>query len=138
MAKKRMRKKNTLPKKRVVKKKKCGGGKCPLKRVKKQIPMLQVLKGASPKMRKAIINNADKPLLGTLSECSLNVLNGNQKVSPKCMHLLGKYKNQLRHLAAPTNRVSYKRKRQILLQKGGFIIPTLVGSVLSGLLSKLL
>lgn len=126
-----------MAKKRVKKRCSKKRGACGLKRLKNHIPMLQVLHKAKPKMTRSIINTADPALLTTLSECSLNVLNGNQKISPKCKQILTKHKNQLRHLAAPPHKVSYKRKKKILLQKGGFIIPALIGSVLSGLLSKL-
>ena len=143
---KRPRKTKRVKSKKVVKRtKQKGGGRkmnsktCPVKkRLKKHIPFLHVLKDASPKMRTSIIKAADAPLINTLSECSLNVLNGNQRISPQCKKLLTGYKNQLRNLATASPRVSIKRKKQILLQKGGFIIPTLIGSVLSGLLSDIL
>lgn len=85
-------------------------------------------------MKKAIIHESDNGLLHALSECSLNVLNGNQKISSQCKKLLSKHRGELRKLAAPPRDVSYKRKRKILLQKGGFILPALISSVLSSLL----
>ena len=41
---------------------------------------LQVLKNAKPKLVKAIISNCNKDLLHAISECVLNVLNGNIRV----------------------------------------------------------
>ena len=38
-------------------------------------------KTAQPKLRKAIISNSNRELLNCISECILNVLNGNFKVS---------------------------------------------------------
>lgn len=111
--------------------------KCPLKRLRDHVPMLHVLRNAHPKMRRAIINNADNSLLLTLGECSLNVLNSNQPLSDECKRKLKKYKQDLRQLAAPSRRVPYKRKRAILQQRGGFIIPTILGTLLSGIISKL-
>ena len=42
---------------------------------------LQVLKSADPKLRKAILANCKSELLKTLSECSLNLLRGNVKLT---------------------------------------------------------
>jgi hypothetical protein len=48
-----------------------------MKRVRSNYHALQVLKMAHPKLRKAIIANCDKELVNCISECVLNVLNGN-------------------------------------------------------------
>lgn len=110
---------------------------CPVKRrLKRQAPLLRALKDANPRMRRAMIRAADKDLLLTLSECSLNVLNANQRISPRCRATLQKYKTALRQLAAPSSEVSYARKRRLLEQRGGFL-GVLLSSVLGGLLSKL-
>lgn len=109
---------------------------CPIRsRLKRHLPILHTLKTASPRMRSAIINTADKSLLLTLSECSLNVLNQNQRISPRCKAYLRRYRNQLRQLAASPRQVSFHKKRRVL-QRGGFL-SILLGSLLSGLLSKL-
>lgn len=110
---------------------------CPTKRrLKRHLPLLQVLKNAPPALRKAIIKTADDGFMQTLSECSLNVLHGNQAISPKCKATLRKYRAELRLLASPRREVSTVRKRRILSQRGGFL-SVLLGSLLSGVLSKL-
>jgi hypothetical protein len=86
-------------------------------------------------MRRAIIGQADPSLITTLSECSLNTLNGAQPISPRCKALLTKYKGQLRQLAAPIRTVSIQRKRRIL-QSGGFL-SILLSSLLGGLINRL-
>ena len=48
-----------------------------MKRVKENFHTLQVLKHARPKLRNAIISNCDRDLVNCVSECVLNVLNGN-------------------------------------------------------------
>jgi hypothetical protein len=42
-----------------------------------------VLKNAKPKLRKAILSNCNKELINTISECVLNLLNGNLKLTVK-------------------------------------------------------
>lgn len=70
-----------------------------------------------------------------LSEISLNTLKGTISVDRKSKNILNKYKNCLRKLACP--KTSVKAKRDILVQKGGFL-PTLIGVVLSSVLGSLL
>jgi len=56
-------------------------------------------------------------------ECAINTLNGNHKFTKDEKRKLQKYKNQIRALA--NHKISFKSKRKILIQKGGFIIPLL-------------
>jgi hypothetical protein len=48
-----------------------------MKRIKSNYQALKLLKTAQPKLRKAIISNCNQELLNCISECILNVLNGN-------------------------------------------------------------
>ena len=48
-----------------------------MKRIKANYHTLHVLKHVRPKIRKAIISNCDREILNCISECVLNVLNGN-------------------------------------------------------------
>jgi len=52
-----------------------------MKRVKTNYHTLHVLKTADPKLRKAIISNCNKEVVHCISECILNVLNGNIKLT---------------------------------------------------------
>ena len=52
-----------------------------MKRVKSNYHALHVLKTAEPKLRKALITNCNKELVNCISECLLNLLNGNLKLS---------------------------------------------------------
>jgi len=60
---------------------------------------LHVLKTAHPKLRKAIITNCNKELVNSISECILNVLNGNVRLSGCSTRKLRKYKALLRKVA---------------------------------------
>jgi len=48
-----------------------------MKRVRSNYHAVHVLKTAEPKLRKALITNCNKELVNCISECVLNVLNGN-------------------------------------------------------------
>ena len=52
-----------------------------MRRIKANYHTLQVLKNARPKLRNAIISNFNKDVLNTISECVLNELNGNIRLS---------------------------------------------------------
>jgi hypothetical protein len=92
----------------------------------------QVLKSAKPKLRKAILQEADKELILAIVECVLNVLNDNCKLRICIKHKLCKHKYLLRRLVDRSEKIKAKRKR--IIQKGGFLIP-LLSTVLSGLTS---
>lgn len=80
--------------------------------------MLHLLCGAKPAVIKAVLKGASPDLVQALSECSLNVLKGNVRLTPAQKRSLCKYKLSLRSLAKKG--VSIKKKKEIL-QKGGFI-----------------
>ena len=106
-------------------------------RLRRQIHVLHVLHKGDRPLQKHILRRASKELVTTLAECSLNVLSKNQPISPKCRSALCRYKTLLRKLAQPHSRVPWRRKRRLLGQRGGFL-GVLLGSVLSGLLSRVL
>jgi predicted nucleotidyltransferase len=73
-----------------------------MKRIKSNYHELQVLKKASPKLRKAIISNCNKELLNALSEIALNVLQGNIELPVTSPQKLRKHKTAQRALAEMT------------------------------------
>jgi hypothetical protein len=106
-----------------------------MKRLKTHKHLLHVLKNATPKVRKVIIQGADDDLIKALVECVINTLNGNHKVSTGVKGKLGKFRNCLRKLSC--SKVPLKVKRKILVQKGGFL-GVLLTSLLSGIVGRLL
>lgn len=100
--------------------------------------MINVLAKASPKMRKAILEQADKPLIQTLTESVCNVTSGNIPIKPCLRKSLRKYKVQLRAIACPQTR--WKSKKKVFVQKGGFLplLLPVVSAALSGLVTRLL
>lgn len=97
--------------------------------------MLYILKDCKPKLRKALIQNADNGLITTLNEIIYNTLNGNNIIDKNTKKKLKKYKKPMRCLICPKKSILSKRK--ILVQKGGFL-PAIITSLLSGVIGKLL
>ena len=109
-----------------------------LENIKNQQDMLRVLANCKSKLRKAILNNADKELVDAICQCVFNILQGNVKLNTKETHKLKSYRTALRKLV---DKSSLKTKKKILVQKGGFLqflIPaaiTGISSIISSLIS---
>jgi hypothetical protein len=91
---------------------------------------LKVLAHCNAKQRKVLLENVSPKLLKCLCECCLNVLNGNVKLTSDQKRHLSRHKKVLRTLV--DRKTPVKRKRQILVQKGGFL-PALLGPIISTL-----
>lgn len=98
--------------------------------------MLYALESSNPKLRTAILKNADDELIRTISEIAYNIIRGNVPLSKKRIEKLKKYKIQLRKLATPSRSLTLKRK--VCVQKGGGIVLAVLGSILSGIVGRLL
>jgi len=94
-----------------------------MKRVRSNYHTLHVLKTAHPKLRKAITTNSKKELVNSISECILNVLNGNVKLLGCSTRKLRKYKALLRKVAE--KRIPLSNKKKLIVQRGGFLLPLL-------------
>ena len=105
------------------------------KRLIKHATVLKLLQKSSPSVVRNIIRKADRKLLNTLCECSLNILKGNIALSKPQLIRLKKYKSALRNLV---ERKTSLKKKKAILQTGGFLsalLTPLLG-VLGGLLGK--
>ncbi len=103
------------------------------KRIKKTFQKIRLLSIATPRARKQMVREGDRELVNCVSECCLNILNGNVRLTPKQKSDLCKHKAKLRTIA--NKKISLKKKKEII-QKGGFL-PLLLGPI-SLLVSKLL
>ena len=105
-------------------------------RMKRNIDALRVLSKASPRLRKAILVNADSDLLFALCEIALNVINGTVRLTPGNKKALKKHQRTIRTLLS--RRSSINKKRKILVQRGGFLSTLLVPAItlLTALLTK--
>src|SRR5215510_14799997 len=94
-----------------------------MRRIKSNYSVLELLKSAKPKLRKAMLLNCGPDLLKSVSECALNVLRGNVKLTSCSRRKLRKHRSRLRKVADKS--VSNARKRKIIVQRGGFLLPLL-------------
>ena len=105
-----------------------------MKRIRSNYSTLKLLEKAKPELRNAIISKCGPDLLRCISEVALNVLKGNVKIKKSSKRTLKKFKDTIRKVANKS--VSDKKKKAILVQKGGFIGP-LLAAVLPVLASLL-
>lgn len=98
---------------------------------------LVALSKAKLKLRKQLLRKAKPATIKAISECVHNVCNGNVHISPSCKNRLKRHKTCWRRLV--DKKVPLQKKRNILVQKGGFLpaflLPVL-GSIASALVSK--
>ena len=69
--------------------------------------------------KKAFLRHADPKLVTSLCECAANVVKGNVPLSRAQKSKLSRYKKHLRDLT--NKRLSHKKRKDILVQKGGFL-----------------
>ena len=105
------------------------------KRLQAHKHTLHLLKKCSGKVRKELISAGNNDFIKSLCEVTRNTLNGNNKLSKKCLAKLRSYKTVMRKINDPKRSLSFKRK--VLIQKGGFL-PVILGALLSGVIGKIL
>ena len=67
--------------------------------LRKHEAVLHILAKASPGVARKIIQDSKTDLINILSECAINILNGNVPLTPKRKQQLQKFKSNLRKLA---------------------------------------
>ena len=87
------------------------------KRMKGSLPYLHVLVKSKQKLRKTLIDNVPESVITTICECGLNLLKGVIQLTSPQKRRLARHKTHLRALA--NKKVSRKKKKQYLNQKGG-------------------
>lgn len=102
--------------------------------MRKQAATLCMLCHAKPRLRKAIIEAADKDLILCLCECALNVLKGNVTLTNAQLKKLKQYKQHLRKLIE--KKLALKKKKEVI-QKGGFL-PALLAPLAASVIAPLL
>lgn len=99
--------------------------------------VLKFIYRTKPYYRKAILQSADKELVHCICECVHNTLQGKIKLKPIEKNKLTKYKNTLRKLIKRGPGETFKKKKQIIIQKGGAFLPLILGPLISGVLGAL-
>ena len=104
--------------------------------LKSNLSLLEVLIQSSPRKKKAILCSASDDLIKVISEIVLNTLKGNIPLTPHQICVLKKGHKFIKSLSSKS--VSFKRKKLLLKEAGGFISPLLSFALLliTGLLVK--
>ena len=89
---------------------------------------LKHLAKCSPKDCSHLIGSGSDDLIATLSEICQNLLEGNIPLSDKQLDSLRESADVLREVSKKSTPI--KRKRSVLVQEGGFLIPALIGMAL--------
>lgn len=101
-----------------------------MKHLEKHRFMFEVLKESKPKLRKAILQNADDELVCILAEIIVNLMEGHVNISTKQKQKLAPYKNIFRSIVKQCSHHPNKTKlRKNVVQSGGalpFLIPLLL------------
>ena len=105
-------------------------------KLRKTFEKVRILSLATPCVRKQLVQQGGREIVDCISECCVNILKGNVRLSPKQKSCLSKRKLKLRKIAK--KKVSLKQKKQII-QRGGFPLGAIlapVASVLGSLLFR--
>ncbi len=105
-------------------------------KLQKTFEKVRILSLATPRVRKQLVQQGGREIVDCISECCVNILKGNVRLSPKQKSCLSKHKQKLREIAK--KKVSLKQKKQII-QHGGFPLGAIlapVASVLGSLLFR--
>ena len=103
--------------------------------LKRNLAMLRRLRKSGVKDRKKLLKNADKNLVQCICDCAYNCINRNVPVSPAQYKKLARHKNILRRLCKKGE--TWKKKKQVITQSGGFLLP-LLAPVLASLVGSLI
>lgn len=101
----------------------------------KNASTLKFLADAKPHQRKAVLKTADKELIHCICECVYNTIQGKVPLTINQKNRLCRHKKDLRIIAQKTG--SLQKKKKLLVQKGGAILPLILGPLITGVLSSL-
>lgn len=85
--------------------------------------LLKLLLKATPKQRRVILQAATDEFILCLCELALNVLHGNIPLTQQQHQKLKRKRTEIKFVA--DKKVGVKRKRRLINQQGGFLLPLL-------------
>lgn len=104
-------------------------------KVSNNFETLKKLSCCTKRIKDHVIKKGKRDLIHTICECVHNTLNGNVRLTPKDLKKLARHKYSLRKLLSKKN---LKDKKEILIQKGGFLnilLPSAI-ALLTSILKK--
>lgn len=103
--------------------------------LRKHVAILRTISKARPDLRKDLLKLSDQGLIRSICECADNTLKGHVKLNAVQKKKLARHKHILRRLIRKGE--SWKKKKRLVIQSGGFLLPLLapvLGAVLASLL----
>ena len=94
---------------------------------------LKLLHHCSPSQRKALLKTANPSLVHAICDCITNIIHERIPITSQQKSQLRKKKSVLRTLSK--SRTPATRKKKLLVQHGGGILKTILGTVLNALAS---
>ena len=92
--------------------------------LQRNIAKLRRIRKSSISERKRILNDADEDLVQCICDCAYNCINSNVPITSAQYKRLAQHKHTLRRLSKKGE--SWKKKKEVINQSGGFILPLLV------------
>lgn len=105
--------------------------------VKNNAQVLKLLTRIRPEARKKVIHALDKETICSICECAHNTLKGNVRLSSAQKQKLSRHRKVLRRLSQQGE--SWRIKKKVIKQSGGFLAPLLIPvltSILQSILTK--
>ena len=107
-----------------------------MNKIKNNYLCLKYISCCTNNIRKVVLKGVNKELILALCDCILNCLKGYITLKDKDISHLKKHKNTLRSLVRKNQTI--RKQRNILLQKGGAILPIILPYIFTALSSFLL
>jgi hypothetical protein len=104
-----------------------------LNEIKKHIDLFKFLCSCNNKVRTNIIKGLSKEHILCICECILNILNGNIELDNNDKERIKRFRKYLRKLVKKGQ--SLRKRKQILVQKGGSFLPLLLPIIVSAVSS---
>ena len=102
-------------------------------RMLKQSNNFKLLHKCSPSQRKVLLKSANPALIPAICDSTTNIIHQKMPIIAKQKRDLAKKKNELRTLSS--SRIKTPRKKKLLIQHGGRILKTILGTVLNAITS---
>lgn len=93
----------------------------------RDVAILRHIAASNRKHQRALLRRASPGVLKLIAECCLNFCRGRFRLSPAKVRKLRRHRHVIRELAK--RRTSSQRRKQLILQKGGFLSLLLPGAV---------
>ena len=91
--------------------------------LQRNLTKLRRIRKSSVSERKRLLKNADKDLVQCICDCAYNCINSNVPITSAQYKRLARHKQTLRKLSKKGE--SWKKKKKVISQSGGFILPLL-------------